>query len=57
MGCFPTERGETQEAWFEVEEELGAEPDLPAELVHFLAEGVPTPTKSPQHSPASAGGA
>ena len=42
---------------FEAEEELGAEPDLPAKLVHFLPEGAPTPTKSPQYSLASAGGA
>ena len=42
---------------FEAEEELGAELDLPAELVHFIAEGVPTPTKNPQHSLAPAGGA
>ena len=41
----------------EAEEELGPEPDLPAELVHFLAEGTPTSTESPQHSLATAGGA
>ena len=32
---------------FEVEEELGAEPDLPTELVYFLAEGVPLLLRAP----------
>ena len=41
---------------FEVDEEFGAEPDLSAELVHFLAEEASIPTKSPQHSHAPAGG-
>ena len=36
---------------------LGAGPDLPAELVHFIAEGAPTSTKGPQHSLDPAGGA
>ena len=42
-------------SWGPEKEELGAELDLPVELVHFLAEGEPTPTKSPQHSLASVG--
>ena len=46
-----------KQVWFEAEEELGAKPDLPTELVHFLAEGVPPPAKSPQYILALAGGA
>ena len=42
---------------FEAEEELGAKPDLPAELVQFLSKGVHALTKSPKHSLALAGGA
>ena len=50
-----TEEKSGKQVWFEAKEELGAEPDLPVELVHFLAEGVPTSTESPQHSLALAG--
>ena len=56
---------------FEVDEELGDEPDLPSDLAHFLAEGTaheqrntpssnartPTPTNSSQHRLALTGGA
>ena len=43
--------------WFEVDKELGAELDLPADLAHFLAEGVvpewentPSSTARPMYS-------
>ena len=36
-----------KEVQFEADEELGAETDMPAELVHFLAEEVLTPPKTP----------
>ena len=56
---------------FKVDEVLGKELDLPIDCTHFLAESaapeqgnapsvtvrLPTPTRSPQHSPALAGGA
>ena len=56
---------------FEADKELGAEPNLPGDLAHFLVKG-PAPeqknapsstdrpstlTKIPQHSPAVSGGA
>ena len=72
MRCLPQKEEKLRrQVQFETDEELGAEPDLPADLTDFLTEGAApdqkntpsstvglcTSTKGPQHSLTLAGGA